>query len=257
MISKEAFINKHANLDSSVQVGPYTVIDKDVKIGKNVKISSNVVITGDTTISDGCEIYSFACIGTSPQHLKFKGEKTKVFIGKDNIIREFVTINRGTEKSNGITTVGDKCLFMISSHIGHDSIIGNNVVFANNVAIAGHVDVQDNVIVGGNSAVQQFSRIGKFSIIGGMTGVEKDVIPYGYIMGNRSYLHGINIVGLKRSGHSLEEINVLKKTVDLIFSNKILRHGIDEAKKFCKFKTVADVIFFLEKNKKRPICRPK
>ena len=109
MIGKEALINKYAILDSSVQVGPYTVIEKGVKIGKNVKIGSNVVITGDTTISDGCEIYPFACIGTSPQHLRFKGEETKVFIGKDNVIREFVTINRGTEKGGGVTTVGNKC----------------------------------------------------------------------------------------------------------------------------------------------------
>jgi UDP-N-acetylglucosamine acyltransferase len=145
---------------------------------------------------------------------------------------------------------------MISSHIGHDSNIGNNVVFANNVAIAGHVEIEDSVIIGGNSAVQQFSRIGRLAIIGGMTGVEKDVIPYGYIMGNRSYLHGINIVGLKRSSYSSEEINVLKKAVNLIFSNKILKKGIEEAKKFKNYKTVADVIFFLEKNKKRPICRP-
>ena len=256
MISKEALINKYAILDSSVQVGPYTVIEKGVKIGKNVKIGSNVVITGDTTISDGCEIYPFACIGTSPQHLRFKGEETKVFIGKDNVIREYVTINRGTEKGGGVTTVGNKCLFMISSHVGHDSSIGNNVIFANNVAIAGLVEIEDNVIIGGNSAVQQFSRIGKLAIIGGMTGVEKDVIPYGYIMGNRSYLHGINIIGLKRSGYSSEEINILKKAVDLIFSNKILKHGIEEARKFSKLKTVTDVIIFLEKNKKRPICRP-
>ena len=145
---------------------------------------------------------------------------------------------------------------MISSHVGHDSSIGNNVIFANNVAIAGHVEIEDNVIIGGNSAVQQFSRIGKLAIIGGMTGVEKDVIPYGYIMGNRSYLHGINIIGLKRSGHPSEEINILKKAVDLIFSNKILKHGIEEARKFSKLNTVTDVITFLEKNKKRPICRP-
>ena len=121
MISKEALINKYAILDSSVQVGPYTVIEKGVKIGKNVKIGSNVVITGDTTISDGCEIYPFACIGTSPQHLRFKGEETKVFIGKDNVIREYVTINRGTEKGGGVTTVGNKCLFI-------PFVIGNSLV---------------------------------------------------------------------------------------------------------------------------------
>lgn len=256
MMKKNTYIDKRANLDSSVQVGPNTFIDKGVKIGKNVKISSNVVITGDTIISDGCEIYPFACIGTSPQHLKFKGNGTKVFIGKDCIIREFVTINRGTEEGDGITTIGSKCMFMTSSHVGHDSKIGNNVVFANNVAIAGHVEIDDNVIIGGNSAVHQFTRIGKLAIVGGMTGVEKDVIPYGFVIGNRSHLHGINIIGLKRKNYQTKEINVLKKTIDLIFSNKLLINGIQDAKKFIKFQTVKEVIFFLERNKKRPICRP-
>jgi UDP-N-acetylglucosamine acyltransferase len=256
MISKKSFINKYANLDSSVQVGHNTFIDKDVKIGKNVKISANVFITGNTIISDGCEIYPFACIGTSPQHLKFKGEGTKVFIGKDCIIREFVTINRGTEESGGITTVGSKCLLMTSSHVGHDSKIGNKVVFANNVAIAGHVEIDDNVIIGGNSAVQQFTRIGKLAIVGGMTGVEKDVIPYGFVIGNRSHLHGVNIIGLKRHNYESKEITILKKSIDLIFSNKLLKNGIKEAKKFNKFQTVKEVISFLEKSKKRPICRP-
>lgn len=256
MISDKAIISKQASLNSSVQIGPYSFIDKEVKIGKNVKIHSSVVITGNTTISDGCEIYPFACIGSSPQHLKYKGEGTKVFIGKDSIIREFVTINRGTEKGAGVTTVGSKCLLMTSSHVGHDCVIGNSVVFANNVAIAGHVEVGDNVIIGGNSAVQQFTRIGKLAIVGGMTGVEKDIIPYGFVFGNRSHLHGINIIGLKRFGYETKEINALKKIIDIIFSHKILKQGISEAKKFIKFKTVEDVIFFLEENKKRPICRP-
>lgn len=147
-------------------------------------------------------------------------------------------------------------MFMTSSHVGHDSKIGNNVVFANNVAIAGHVEIDDNVIIGGNSAVHQFTRIGKLAIVGGMTGVEKDVIPYGFVIGNRSHLHGINIIGLKRKNYQSKEINVLKKTIDLIFSNKLLINGIQDAKKFIKFQTVKEVIFFLEKNKKRPICRP-
>jgi UDP-N-acetylglucosamine acyltransferase len=145
---------------------------------------------------------------------------------------------------------------MISSHIAHDCKIGNNVIIANNVAIAGHVEIDDNVIIGGNSAVQQFTRIGKLAMIGGMTGVEKDVIPYGLVTGNRSHLDGINIVGLKRAGYSSEEINALNQAVKLIFSNILLKNGIEEAKKFSNFKTVCDVISFLEKSEKRPICRP-
>ena len=145
---------------------------------------------------------------------------------------------------------------MISSHIAHDCKIGNNVILANNVALAGHVEIDDNVIIGGNSAVQQFTRIGKFAMIGGMTGVEKDVIPFGLATGNRSHLEGINIIGLKRAGYSNDEINALNEAVKLIFSNDILKNGIENAKKLANFKTVNEVIKFLEKSDKRPICRP-
>ncbi len=256
MISDKAIIDKDSKIESSVKVGPYSIIGKEVKIGNNVKILSHVVITGDTYISDDCEIYSFASIGSTPQDLKFKGEKTKLIIGKKNKIREYVTINPGTDHGGGVTKIGDNCLFMISSHIAHDCQIGNNVIIANNVAIAGHVEIDDNVIIGGNSAVQQFTRIGKFAMIGGMTGVEKDVIPYGLVTGNRSHLDGINIIGLKRAGYSSEEINVLNNAVKLIFSNTLLKNGIEDAKKYSNFKTVSEVITFLEKSEKRPICRP-
>ena len=165
MISDKAIIDKNSKLESSTEVGPFSIVGKDVKIGKNVKILSHVVITGDTFISDECEIYSFASIGNVPQDLKFKGEKTKLIIGKKNKIREYVTINPGTEHGGGVTRIGDNCLFMISSHIAHDCKIGNNVIIANNVAIAGHVEIDDNVIIGGNSAVQQFTRIGKLAMI--------------------------------------------------------------------------------------------
>jgi len=256
MISENAIVDKKSKLESSVEVGPFSVIGKDVRIEKNVKILSHVVITGDTLISEECKIFSFASIGSTPQDLKFKGEKTKLIIGKKNTIREYVTINPGTEHGGGVTKIGDNCLFMISSHIAHDCKIGNNVIIANNVAIAGHVEIDDNVIIGGNSAVQQFTRIGKLAMIGGMTGVEKDVIPYGLVTGNRSHLDGVNLIGLKRAGHSSEEINALSHAVKLIFSNTLLKNGIEEAKKFSNFKTVSDVINFLEKSEKRPICRP-
>ena len=256
MISDKAIIEKNAFIDPSATVGPFSIIGKEVKIGKNVRVSSHVVITGDTSISEGCEIFPFSSIGTHPQDLKFKGEKTKLIIGKNNKIREYVTINPGTEHGGGLTKIGDNCLFMISSHIAHDCKIGNNVILANNVAIAGHVEIEDNVIIGGNSAVQQFTRIGRMAMIGGMTGIEKDIIPYGLAIGNRSHLEGINLIGLKRAGYSSEEINALNQSVKLIFSNNLLKDGIEEAKKFSKFKTVKDIISFLEKSKKRPICRP-
>lgn len=256
MISDKAIIDKNFKIESSIEVGPFSVISKDVKIGKNTKIHSHVVITGDTNISEDCEIYSFASIGSNPQDLKFKGEKTKLVIGKKNKIREYVTINPGTAHGGGLTTIGDNCLFMISSHVAHDCKIGNNVILANNVALAGHVEIDDNVIIGGNSAVQQFTRIGKFAMIGGMTGVEKDVIPFGLATGNRSHLDGINIIGLKRAGYSNDEINALNEAVKLIFSNDILKNGIENAKKLANFRTVNEVIKFLEKSDKRPICRP-
>jgi UDP-N-acetylglucosamine acyltransferase len=256
MISDKAIIEKNAFIDPSATVGSFSIIGKEVKIGKNVIVSSHVIITGDTSISEGCEIFPFSSIGNYPQDLKYQGEKTKLIIGKNNKIREYVTINPGTEQGGGLTRVGDNCLFMISSHIAHDCKIGNNVILANNVAIAGHVEIDDNVIIGGNSAVQQFTRIGRMAMIGGMTGVEKDIIPYGLAKGNRSHLEGINIIGLKRAGYSSEEINALNQSVKLIFSNSLLKDGIEEAKKFSKFKTVTDVISFLEKSEKRPICRP-
>ena len=256
MISDKAIIEKNAFIDPSATVGPFSIIGKEVKIGKNVRVSSHVVITGDTSISEGCEIFPFSSIGTYPQDLKFKGEKTKLIVGKNNKIREYVTINPGTEHGGGLTKIGDNCLFMISSHIAHDCKIGNNVILANNVAIAGHVEIEDNVIIGGNSAVQQFTRIGRMAMIGGMTGVEKDIIPYGLAIGNRSHLEGINLIGLKRAGYSSEEINALNQSVKFIFSNNLLKDGIEEAKKFSKFKTVKDIISFLEKSEKRPICRP-
>jgi len=256
MINKLAVVEKGAIIDKTSAIGPFSVISKNVKILKNNKISSHVVISGNTTVDESCEIFSFASIGSKPQDLKYKNEKTFLKIGKNNKIREYVTINPGTEQGGGVTIVGDNCLFMISSHIAHDCKIGNNVILANNVSLGGHVEIEDNVIIGGNSAVQQFTRIGKFAMIGGMTGVEKDVIPYGLVTGNRCHLDGINIIGLKRAGYENEEIRILIKSVEIIFGSKTLIGGINEAKKYLKYKTVSEVINFLQNNNKRPICRP-
>ena len=198
MIHKTSIIDKKAKISSSAKIGPYTIIGPEVEIGENVNIYSHVNISGNTKIRSGTIIFPFSSIGTQPQDLKYKGEKNKLIIGKNNIIREYVTINPGTEGGGGLTSIGNECLFMISSHIAHDCKIGNNVVIANNVPIGGHAVIEDSVTIGGNSAVQQFTRIGRLAMIGGMTGVLKDVIPFGLSYGNRNYLRGINLIGLKR-----------------------------------------------------------
>ena len=155
-------------------------------------------IEGDTRVGSGTKIFPFASIGTQPQDLKYKGEENSLTIGENNLIREYVTINPGTEGGGSKTEIGNNCLFMISSHVAHDCKIGNNVIIANNVPLGGHVTIEDSVVIGGNSAVQQFTRVGKFAMIGGMCGVVRDIIPYAMVHGNRSVLQGLNLIGLRR-----------------------------------------------------------
>ena len=199
MIHKTSIIDKNAKISKTAKIGPYTIIGSNVEIGDEVEIHSHANIVGNTKIGSGTKIFPFASIGTQPQDLKYKGEKNSLVIGKNNIIREYVTINPGTQGGRTITKIGDNCLFMISSHVAHDCQIGNNVVIANNVPLGGHVIIEDSVIIGGNSAVQQFTRIGRLAMVGGMTGVLKDVIPFGLSFGNRNYLKGINLIGLRRN----------------------------------------------------------
>ena len=198
MIHNSSFIDKKAKIGKNVKVGPFCYIGPKVQISDNVELISNVHIEGNTKVGQGTKIFPFAGIGTPPQDLKYKGEANSLQIGENNTIREYVTINPGTEGGGGKTVIGSNCLLMISSHIAHDCRIGNNVVIANNVPLGGHVTIEDSVVIGGNSAVQQFTRIGRLAMIGGMTGVLKDVIPFGLSFGNRNYLRGINLIGLKR-----------------------------------------------------------
>ena len=206
MIHQTAIIDNKAKVSSSANIGPYSVIGPNVEIGEDVIIHSHVSILGNTIIAKGNKIYPFASIGNDPQDLKYNGEKTKLIIGKNNKIREYVTIHPGTEGGGGLTKIGDNCLFMISSHVAHDCLIGNDVIIANNVPLGGHVTIEDNVVIGGNSAVQQFTRIGKLAMVGGMTGVLNDVIPYGLSIGNRNYLQGLNLIGLRRSNFNNKDI---------------------------------------------------
>ena len=257
MIDKTAIIDKNAKVSQSAKVGPFCYVGPNVELSDNVDLISNVHIEGDTKIGEGTIIFPFACIGTVPQDLKFKGEKTKLIIGKNNKIREYVTINPGTENGGGLTKIGDECLFMISSHIAHDCKVGNNVVIANNVPLGGHVTIEDSVVIGGNSAVQQFTRIGRLAMIGGMTGVLKDVIPFGLSFGNRNYLRGINLIGLKRKKYENKRIMELDAAFKKIFSSNNLHDNLDKINGEYKGNDlVAEVINFISKDKKRPICTP-
>ena len=257
MINKTAIIDNKAKVSSSANIGPYSVIGPNVEIGEDVIIHSHVNISGNTIIGRRNKIYPFASIGNDPQDLKYNGEKTKLIIGKNNKIREYVTIHPGTEGGGGLTKIGDNCLFMISSHVAHDCLIGNDVIIANNVPLGGHVTIEDNVVIGGNSAVQQFTRIGKLAMVGGMTGVLNDVIPYGLSIGNRNYLQGLNLIGLRRSNLNNKDILGLTEAYKEIFATKNLTDNLIKLNgEFKENPLVKDVIEFITKDKKRSICTP-
>jgi len=257
MIHNSSVIDKKAKIGKDVKVGPFCYIGPEVQIGGAVELISNVHIEGNTKIGKNTKIFPFASIGTPPQDLKYKGESNSLEIGENNVIREYVTINPGTKGGGEKTVVGNDCLLMISSHIAHDCYIGNNVVIANNVPLGGHVTIEDSVVVGGNSAVQQFTRIGRLAMIGGMTGVLKDVIPFGLSFGNRNYLRGINLIGLKRNKYDSKKIMELSAAFKKIFSSKNLYENLGKINGEYKGNDlVAEVINFIAKDKKRPICTP-
>ena len=257
MIHSSSVIDKKAEISDKVNIGPFCYVGPNVKLKDGVELISNVHIEGNTEIGRGTKIFPFASIGTQPQDLKFKGEKNNLIIGENNLIREYVTINPGTEGGGSTTIIGNNCLFMISSHIAHDCKIGNNVIIANNVPLGGHVTIEDSVVIGGNSAVQQFTRIGRLAMIGGMTGVLKDVIPFGLSIGNRNFLQGLNLIGLRRHKYDNQKIMGLDKAYKEIFSSKNLHENLSKINgEYKDNELVGEVIKFIEKDKKRPICSP-
>ena len=257
MINNSSVIDKKAKISSKATVGPFCSIGPNVVLEDNVELISNVHIEGNTVIGKGTKIFPFASIGTQPQDLKYRGEKNSLVVGENNMIREYVTINPGTEGGGSKTIIGNNCLFMISSHIAHDCKIGNNVIIANNVPLGGHVTIEDSVVIGGNSAVQQFTRIGRLAMIGGMTGVLKDVVPFGLSIGNRNYLQGLNLIGLRRQKYDNRKIMGLDKAFKDIFASKNLHENLDKINgEYKDNELVSEVIKFIEKDKKRPICSP-
>ena len=217
MIHATAIVDSKAEIDINVEVGPYSIIGKNVSIESGTVIGPHVIIEPYVTIGQDCNIFQYASIGAIPQALKYKGEKTYVKIGRGTIVREFVTINRGTGFGGGITEVGEENFLMAYAHIAHDCKTGREVILANNATLAGHIIIGDYVTVGGLVAIHQFVRIGNHAYVGGKSAVVKDIPPYVMAAGDRAKLHGLNSVGLKRHGVSQEALSLLKRAYRIIF----------------------------------------
>jgi UDP-N-acetylglucosamine acyltransferase len=257
-IHPTAIVDSAAQLGEDVFIGPFCTVGPKVRLGDRVRLISHVVVDGRTTIGDDTIVYPFAALGLRPQDLKYKGEESKLEIGKNNQIREHATMHPGTEGGGMVTRVGDNGLFMVNVHVAHDCQVGNNVIFSNNATLGGHVTVGDFALIGGMSAVHQFIRIGPYAIIGGMSGVEKDVIPFGLVKGERAHLSGLNLIGLERRGFSREDIQALRSAYRMLFAPEgTLSERVDETATHYKDQAQVEKIVSFIRTGDRPICQPK
>lgn len=218
-IHPTAIVAAGAQIGEGVSIGAFSIVGPNVEIGAHCELMSHVVVEGHTSIGEGTRIHSFAVLGHGPQDLKPSSEASRLSIGRNCILREHVTMHNGTARGGAHTRVGDDCFFMVNAHIAHDCIVGNNVTLVNNVMLAGHCEIGDNVIMGGGSALHQFTRIGHNAFIGGLAAVENDVIPYGMALGNRAYLGGLNIIGLKRRGVTRTDLRALRNAFQVLFDD--------------------------------------
>ncbi len=257
-IHATAIIDPAANIGAGVSIGPYCIVGPDVSLHDNVTLMAHVVVNGHTTVGEGTIIHPFASIGGPPQDLKYEGEPSTLTIGKNNTIREHVTMNPGTKDGGMETVIGDNNLFMMAAHVAHDCIIGNNVILANNASLGGHVHIGDYAILGGLSAVHQFIRIGAHAIIGGLSGVESDVIPYGRVKGERGNLAGLNLIGLERRGFDKNDIRMLQRAYNQLFGNEgTMEERIETvAQDFIDNETISAIIAFAREKTKFPLCQP-
>jgi len=259
-IDPTAIVSKKAYIEPGVEIGSYSIIGDDVYIGKDTIIGPHVVIEGPTRIGERNRIYQFASIGTPPQDITYRGEKTELIIGDENIIREFVTINRATTKEEGKTIIGDRNYFMAYAHIAHDCRLGNDIIMGNIATLGGHVRVGDHAIISAFVAVHQFVRIGEYAFVGAKCGVDRDIPPFMLASvdetGPRAKIFGVNSVGLRRKGFSKEVIEGLKKAYKIIWrENRNLSNAIEQVRKEIEpFPELERLISFL-KSSKRGITR--
>lgn len=257
-IHPTAIIHPGATIAHDVKIGPYCVVGEHVVLDDGVVLHAHVVVDGRTHIGAGTEIFPFASIGTAPQDLKYAGEPSRLIIGRNNKIREHVTMNPGTETGGMETRIGDNGLFMMACHVAHDCILGDNVIMANNATLGGHVVVGDFAFIGGLAAVHQFVRIGAQAVIGGMSGVESDVIPYGRVKGERAFLAGLNLIGLERRGFSKDDIRTLQKAYNQLFADDgTMDERIAQVEKdYADYPYVAEMIRFAREKTRFPLCHP-
>ena len=257
-IHPTAIVDPQATIGKNVSIGAYSCIGPGVTLGDDVTVKSHAVLEGLTFIGDNCEIFPFAVIGVRPQDLKYSGEDSRVEIGTNTVIREHVTIHPGTKGGGLVTSVGQDCLIMVGAHVAHDCHVGNSVIMANNATLGGHVSVGDYAILGGLAGIHQFVRIGHHSMVGGLSGVENDVIPFGSVMGNRAYLCGLNVVGLKRRGFSRENIHDLRAAYRLLFAEEgtMAERIEDVSHMFSENAAVMEIVHFIRSQSSRSVCQP-
>jgi UDP-N-acetylglucosamine acyltransferase len=257
-IDPTARISEGAVIAEGVTIGPYCVIGPDVSIGAGCALTAHVHVSGHTTIGPRTRIAPFASLGTPPQSTRYRGGPTRLEIGADCDIRENVTMNTGTEDDRGVTSVGDKCFFMVGTHVGHDCKVGNSVTLANNAVLGGHVVVEDFTFIGGNSAVHQFVRIGESAMIAGVTGVAADIIPYGFCVGQRGVLDGLNVVGMRRRGLTRTDIHNLRQAYRaLFFVRGVFKERVEAVTRaFGEDPLVAKVLQFIRDGASRPLMKP-
>jgi UDP-N-acetylglucosamine acyltransferase len=255
-IHQTALINRQAEIDSDVEIGPYSVIGAGVRIGKQTRVASHVVIEGRTSLGQGNTIYQFATIGSRPQDLKYKGEASELIIGKHNTIREYVSLNPGTAGGGMVTRVGDHNLLMMHCHIAHDCVIGSHNIIANGATLGGHVVVEDYVIVGGLVGIHQFARIGSGAILGAGSMVSKDVPPFCNATGDRARLRGLNLEGLKRRGFTTTAIDALKKAYRIIFQSKLkTKDALEKVRRELSPTAEIEILLAFIAQSQRGICR--
>ena len=220
-IDPRAIVHPSAEIGRGTVVGPNAVVGPNVRIGQNCRIGASAVVDGWTDIGDETQIFPFASIGLSPQDLKYRGEKTRLAIGRGNIFREFVTIHRGTEVGGGLTSIGDRNLFMAYAHVAHDCRIGSDTIFGNGATLGGHVWVEDFATISAFSGVHQFCRVGEHAFIGGYSVVTKDALPYAKSVGNRARIYGLNTIGLIRRGFSDDSLSKLKRAYRYLLVSRL------------------------------------
>lgn len=257
MIHPTAIVDPKAEIGEGAEIGPYSIVEKDVVIGEGTKIGPHVVIREGTRIGKRCQIFQFVSIGEAPQALAYRGEKTSLLIGDQNVFRECVTLHRGTVQGGGKTVIGNNNFFMAYSHVAHDSTIGNHVIMANGASLGGHILIEDHAIIGGLVAIHQFCRVGTHAFIGGVSGVLLDIPPYTLAQGAPSRLYGLNIVGIKRHRFSQETVRALKKAYRIIFRSALtLEKAVKtvEEDEIAKISEVQHLLHFIQ-NSTRGINR--